>query len=68
MQIAADTVVSLEVELSDIWGQLIQRSEEPFQYLHGGYGDIFPAVEAALEGKEEKARDRKSTRLNSSHT
>lgn len=56
MQIAADTVVSLDVELSDLQGQLIQRTEEPFQYLHGGYGDLFPAVEAALEGKAEKAR------------
>jgi FKBP-type peptidyl-prolyl cis-trans isomerase SlyD len=48
-------VVSLDVELSDIWGNLIDRSEEPLQYLHGGYGDIFPVVEAALEGKSEKA-------------
>ena len=48
-------VVLLDVELSDIWGNLIDRSEEPLQYLHGGYGDIFPAVEAALEGKAEKA-------------
>jgi FKBP-type peptidyl-prolyl cis-trans isomerase SlyD len=44
--IAKDTVVSLDVELSDIWGKLIQRSEEPLQYLHGGYGNIFPAAEA----------------------
>jgi FKBP-type peptidyl-prolyl cis-trans isomerase SlyD len=47
-------VVSLDVELSDIWGNLIQRSDDPVQYLHGGYGDVFPAVEAALEGKQEK--------------
>ena len=56
MQIAKDMVVSLDVELSDIWGNVIDRSEEPLQYLHGGYGDIFPAVEAALEGRSEKAR------------
>ena len=56
MKIAANTVVSLEVELSDIWGGEIQKSDEPVQYLHGGYGDIFPAVEAALEGKQEKDR------------
>ena len=61
MIIAKNAVVSLDVELSDIWGNLIQKSEEPVQYLHGGYGDIFPAVEAALEGKRE--RDRVEVRL-----
>ncbi len=56
MQISKGKVVSLDVELSDIWGNLIDRSDELLQYLHGGYGDIFPVVEAALEGKSEKAR------------
>jgi len=54
--VAKNTVVSLDVELSDIWGKLIQRSGEPLQYLHGGYGNIFPAAEAALEGKQVKDR------------
>ena len=52
MIIAKDTIVSLDVELSDLWGNLIQRSEEPLQYLHGGYGNMFPAAEAVLEGKQ----------------
>jgi len=56
LNVAKDTIVSLDVELSDIWGELIQRSEEPLQYLHGGYGNIFPAAEAALEGKGVKDR------------
>ena len=51
MQIAKNRVVSLDVELSDIWGNLIEHPGEPVQYLHGGYGDIFPLVEEALEGK-----------------
>lgn len=54
MDIAANTIVSLDVELSDVWGNLIERSTEPVQYLHGGYNDIFPVVEAALLGKREK--------------
>lgn len=54
MKISGNAVVSLDVELSDIWGNLIQSSGEPVQYLHGGYGDIFAAVESALEGKQEK--------------
>jgi FKBP-type peptidyl-prolyl cis-trans isomerase SlyD len=56
MQVTRNAVVSLDVELSDIWGNLIQRSEEPVQYLHGGYGNIFPVVEAQLEGKSIKDR------------
>jgi len=51
MQIAKDTVVSLEVRLSDVHGNLIQRSGEAVQYLHGDYDGIFPAVEEALQGK-----------------
>ncbi|MBI2316908.1 MAG: peptidylprolyl isomerase [Betaproteobacteria bacterium] len=61
MLVCKNTVVSLEVELSDIWGNLIEKPSEPLYYLHGGYGDIFPAVEAALEGKAEN--DRVSVRL-----
>ncbi|MCC6472389.1 MAG: peptidylprolyl isomerase [Burkholderiales bacterium] len=56
MRVAGGRVVSLDVELSDIWGNRIERSDAPVQYLHGGYGDIFPAVERALEGKVEKDR------------
>ncbi|MSQ52079.1 MAG: peptidylprolyl isomerase [Betaproteobacteria bacterium] len=51
MHVAKDRVVSLDVELTDIWGNLIEHPSEPAQYLHGGYGDIFPMVEAALDGK-----------------
>lgn len=51
MTIAKDSVVSLEVEIWDLWGTLLQSSEGPVEYLHGGYDEIFPAVESALEGK-----------------
>ena len=61
LQISKNTVVSLDVRLSDIWGNLLQESKQPVQYLHGGYGNIFPAVEAALEGKS--AKDRVEVRL-----
>jgi FKBP-type peptidyl-prolyl cis-trans isomerase SlyD len=56
VRVAKNTVVSLDVVLADIWGNTIERSEEPLQYLHGGYGNIFPAAEAALEGKSVKDR------------
>jgi FKBP-type peptidyl-prolyl cis-trans isomerase SlyD len=51
MEIARNTVVSLEIELADLWGNLIQRSDVPVRYLHGGYDDIVPALERALEGR-----------------
>jgi FKBP-type peptidyl-prolyl cis-trans isomerase SlyD len=51
MQIAQDTVVLLDVHLSDVHGNLIQQSAEPVQYLHGGYDGIFPLVERALQGR-----------------
>lgn len=53
MQVAKDTVVSLNYELSDASGNLIEKSDEPISYLHGGYDGIFPMVEEALEGKNE---------------
>src|SRR5450759_4789770 len=51
MQIDKDTVVSLDVQLADVHGNLIQQSAEAVQYLHGGYEGIFPLVEQVLQGK-----------------
>lgn len=56
MRIAKDTVVSLDVDLADLWGNVLERSGQPVVYLHGGYGDLLPAVEAALEGNQPGAR------------
>lgn len=53
MEVAANTVVSLDVELHDLWGNLLQRSVAPIHYLHGGYGDLVPALERALAGKQQ---------------
>ena len=51
MKIAKDTVVSLRYELSDASGALLEKTDDPISYLHGGYDGIFPAVEEALQGK-----------------
>jgi FKBP-type peptidyl-prolyl cis-trans isomerase SlyD len=51
MQIAKNTVVSLTYELFDTDGKLIEKTEGPIEYLHGGYQGIFPLVEQALAGK-----------------
>ena len=52
MPIAKNTVVSLNYELFGDDGELIERTEAPVSYLHGGYDGIFPRVEEALEGKD----------------
>ena len=51
MKIAKDTVVSLNYELFDSSGELLEKVEEQISYLHGGYDGIFPLVEEALHGK-----------------
>lgn len=50
MQIGKDTVVELHYQLFDTDGEVIEKTDEPIEYLHGGYGGMFPAVEKALEG------------------
>lgn len=51
MNISKDTVVTLTYVVRDLDGNLLEESDEPVSYLHGGYDNIFPMVEAALEGK-----------------
>jgi FKBP-type peptidyl-prolyl cis-trans isomerase SlyD len=52
MKIAKDTVVSLRYELSDANGALLEKTDDPISYLHGGYDGIFPTVEEVLHGKD----------------
>ena len=52
MKIAKDTVVSLSYELIDLsGGAVLEKSNDPISYVHGGYDGIFPTVEEALQGK-----------------
>lgn len=51
MKIAKNTVVSVQYKLSDAQGNLIEESQEPMVYLHGGYENTLPKIEEALEGK-----------------
>jgi FKBP-type peptidyl-prolyl cis-trans isomerase SlyD len=51
MRIDAGKVVRLAYELRDADGQPVEEEGAEMEYLHGGYGGIFPKVEAALEGK-----------------
>ena len=51
MQIEKDTVVTLSYKVADARGTLIDKGREPMVYLHGGYANTLPGVEAALNGR-----------------
>jgi FKBP-type peptidyl-prolyl cis-trans isomerase SlyD len=52
MKIAKDTVVSIQYKVADLQGKLLEQGTEPLPYLHGGYDNTLPKIEAALEGKQ----------------
>ena len=52
MQISKNTVVTLDYQVHDTEGNLIDAGAEPLMYVHGGYDGIFPTLEEALQGKE----------------
>jgi FKBP-type peptidyl-prolyl cis-trans isomerase SlyD len=52
MQIAKDTVVTLNYRVTDSDGNLVDDGSHPLIYLHGGYDGIFPRIEEALQGKD----------------
>ena len=52
MKIEKNTVVTLHYKVADAQGKLIEASPEPMAYLHGGYDNTLPKIEAALDGQE----------------
>ena len=50
MLVARDTVVGVRMALADAQGGELAPPSE-ISYLHGGYGEMLPALEQALEGK-----------------
>ncbi len=52
MKISKNSVVTLKYKLTDAQGEFIEQTDEPVEYLHGGYDGIFPRVEQALENQE----------------
>ncbi|MFZ4537455.1 FKBP-type peptidyl-prolyl cis-trans isomerase [Propionivibrio sp.] len=51
MQVVKNTVVTLDYSVSDPDGELVDAGQEPLVYLHGGYDDIFPMIEEAVQEK-----------------
>jgi FKBP-type peptidyl-prolyl cis-trans isomerase SlyD len=52
MNVFANTVVTLSFKLYDSGNKLIEETDEPVAYLHGGHSGIFPKVEEALSQKK----------------
>ncbi|MCH8618632.1 peptidylprolyl isomerase [Undibacterium sp. TS12] len=52
MKIGKNSVVTAHYTLKDAQDNLIEEGQEPMVYLHGGYDNVFPKIEEALEGKE----------------
>jgi len=52
MKITKDTVVTLKYKVAEANGKLIEESKEPMVYLHGGYDNTLPKIEAALDGQQ----------------
>lgn len=52
MRIVKNTVVSLHYKMVDQEGNMMEETDEPISYLHGGYDGIFPVVEEELHEKE----------------
>lgn len=52
MQVSKNTVVTLDYNVTDPDGTVVDEGREALVYLHGGYDDIFPKIEAALQDKQ----------------
>ena len=52
MQVAKNTVITLDYHVKDPDGEVVDEGREPLVYLHGGYDDIFPMIEEGLQGKK----------------
>ncbi|GFO60843.1 FKBP-type peptidyl-prolyl cis-trans isomerase [Geomonas silvestris] len=51
-EVKKNTVVTLKYTVTDSDGGVVDEGVEPLSYLHGGYEEIFPKLEDALQGKK----------------
>ena len=52
MKIDKNSAVTLRFKVTDSLGKVVEESNEPMVYLHGGYGNTLPKIEEALDGQE----------------
>jgi len=51
MNIEKNTAVTVRFKVSELTGKLLDDGKQPTAYLHGGYGNVPPKIEEALEGQ-----------------
>ncbi len=51
LRIEANKVVSLTYSIVDDKGEILEQSDLPIHYVHGGKSDLFEKLETALTGK-----------------
>ena len=52
MKITKNTAVTLRLKVTDAKGLVLDDGKTPTSYLHGGYENVFPKLEAVLDGQE----------------
>ena len=51
MKIEKDTVVTIRFKAAELSGKLLEDGKTKMAYLHGGYSNVLPKIEEALEGQ-----------------
>jgi FKBP-type peptidyl-prolyl cis-trans isomerase SlyD len=51
MKVEKNTAVTVRFKVSELTGKLLEDGKKPVAYLHGGYGNVPPKIEEALEGQ-----------------
>lgn len=51
MKIEKNSAVTVRFKVSELAGKLLDDGKQPIAYLHGGYGNVPPKIEEALEGQ-----------------
>jgi len=51
MKIEKNTAVTARFKVTELAGKLLDDGKQPTAYLHGGYGNVPPKIEEALEGQ-----------------
>lgn len=51
MKIEKDTVVTMRFKATDSTGKVLEEGKTSMAYLHGGYSNVLPKIEEALEGQ-----------------
>ncbi|UCH47772.1 MAG: peptidylprolyl isomerase [Betaproteobacteria bacterium] len=51
MKIEKDRVVTMRFKASELGGKVLEDGKTSMAYLHGGYSNVLPKIEEALEGQ-----------------